>query len=548
MELSINWSLRGAQRRSNLRIKDCFASLAMTLIRIGVILIMFIFCSSAFAEDIKEPNVAGQFYPGDKKSLSAQIDQCLDQAEPEAVKGDILCLISPHAGYDFSGPTAAFGYKLIQGKTYGYGYSVAHHRPLAYGCGYRKPHHRPLAYKTVVVIGPSHYYGFNGIAVYPAGKFRTPLGDLEIDSDFAQKLLNPKQNISSYTQAFDKEHSIEVQLPFLQKTITDFKIVPIVIGQCEYAALNQLAENLSKAIGSRTDVLITASTDLTHSYDFTETRKVDKLTLKHLQEMDPEDIYRKLSSREIQMCGGLPVVSAIITAKKLGYDKIKLLSHTDSAEVTGNRTKGNWTVGYASAVIYKENYPQEEKGPLNPGQKKRLLEIARETIEEHLKSGKRPDLSENDPQLTAISGAFVTLRKQGELRGCIGNIIGQKPLYETVRDMAIESATADPRFQPVTKEEFKDIEIEISVLSPLKKILDISEFELGKHGVIVKKGWLQGVFLPQVAIETGWSKEEFLSNLCAHKAGLSPDAWKDPETEIYIFSAIVFSEKQEAGT
>src|SRR3989338_10333810 len=132
MELSINWSLRGAQRRSNLRIKDCFASLAMTLIRIGVIIIMFIFCSSAFAEDIKEPNVAGQFYPGDKKSLSAQLDQCLDQAEPEAVKGDILCLISPHAGYDFSGPTAAFGYKLIHGKTYIYGYSVAHHRPLAY--------------------------------------------------------------------------------------------------------------------------------------------------------------------------------------------------------------------------------------------------------------------------------------------------------------------------------------------------------------------------------------------------------------------------------
>ena len=520
MELSINWSLRGAQRRSNLRIKDCFASLAMTLIRIGVILIMFIFCSSAFAEDIKEPNVAGQFYPGDKKSLSAQIDQCLNQAEPEAVKGDILCLISPHAGYDFSASVAAFGYKLIQGKTY----------------------------KTVVVIGPSHYYGFNGIAVYPGGKFRTPLGDLEIDSDFAQKLLNPKQNISSYTQAFDKEHSVEVQLPFLQKTLTDFKIVPIVIGQCEYATLNQLAENLSKAIGSRRDVLITASTDLTHSYDFTETRKVDKLTLKHLQEMDPEDIYRKLSSREIQMCGGLPVVSAIITAKKLGYDKIKLLFATDSAEVTGNRTKGNWTVGYASAVIYKENDPQEEKGPLNPGQKKRLLEIARETIEEHLKSGKRPDFSENDPQLTAISGAFVTLRKQGELRGCIGNIIGQKPLYETVRDMAIESATADPRFAPVTKEEFKDIGIEISVLSPLKKISDISEFELGKHGVIVKKGWNQGVFLPQVAIETGWSKEEFLSNLCAHKAGLSPDAWKDPETEIYIFSAIVFSEKQEAGT
>ena len=210
-----------------------------------------------------------------------------------------------------------------------------------------------LAYKTVVVIGPSHYYGFNGIAVYPGGKFRTPLGDLEIDADFAQKLLSPKhtpegdgaasdsrsQNISADIQAFNKEHSVEVQLPFLQKTLQDFKIVPIVVGQCEYQTLNQLAENLSKAIGNRTDVLIVASTDLTHSYDFEETRKVDKLTLKHLQEMAPEDIYRKLSSEEIQACGGLPVVSAIIAAKKLGYNKIKLLSRTDSAEVTGNKTK-----------------------------------------------------------------------------------------------------------------------------------------------------------------------------------------------------------------
>lgn len=498
------------------------------------LIIMFIFCSSAFAEGIKEPNVAGQFYPGDKKDLSAQIDECLRKANPEGVKGDILCLISPHAGYDFSGRTAAFGYKSIQGKTY----------------------------RTVVVIGPSHYYGFNGIAVYPGGRFRTPLGDLEIDSDFAQKLLEPKhtpegdgatsdsrsQNISADIKAFNKEHSVETQLPFLQKTLQDFKIVPIVVGQCEYQTLNQLADNLSKAIGNRNDVLIVASTDLTHSYDFEETRKVDKLTLKHLQEMDPEDIYRKLSSEEIQMCGGLPVVSAIITAKKSGYDKIKLLSHTDSAEVTGNKTKGNWTVGYASAIIYRENKPREETELLNTKQKKRLLEIARKTIEEYLKSGKRPDFSENDPRLTAISGAFVTLNKHGELRGCIGNIIGQKPLYETVRDMAIESATADPRFQPVTKEELKDINIEISVLSPLRKISDISEFELGKHGVIVKSGWNQGVFLPQVALETGWSKEEFLSNLCAHKAGLSPDAWKNPKTEIHIFSAIVFSEKQEAGT
>lgn len=181
---------------------------------------------------------------------------------------------------------------------------------------------------------------------------------------------------------------------------------------------------------------------------------------------------------------------------------------------------------------------------LDTSQKKRLLEIARQSITEYLSSGKRISLNEDDPKLNEISGAFVSLHKHAELRGCIGNIVGQRPLVETVRDMAIESATGDPRFPKVETNELKDIEIEISVLSPLRKITDINEIKLGVHGVLVRRGWQSGVFLPQVATETGWGKEEFLSNLCAHKAGLSADAWKDPKTEIFIFSAFVFSEKE----
>lgn len=187
-------------------------------------------------------------------------------------------------------------------------------------------------------------------------------------------------------------------------------------------------------------------------------------------------------------------------------------------------------------------FQRNQEVMLKSAQKKRLLEIARKTIEEYLSSGRRRDFQEEDVRLKEISGAFVTLHKHKELRGCIGNIIGQKPLFETVRDMAIESAATDPRFSPVTKEELKEIEIEISVLSPLKKIAHIDEFQLGTHGVLVRRGFAQGVFLPQVADETGWNKEEFLSYLCAHKAGLSSDAWKDPATEIFIFSAQVFSE------
>lgn len=180
---------------------------------------------------------------------------------------------------------------------------------------------------------------------------------------------------------------------------------------------------------------------------------------------------------------------------------------------------------------------------LTDGQKKRLLAIARETIEACLKTGRKPEITETDPVLMKEMGAFVTLHEHGELRGCIGSMTGTQPLYLTIRDMAVESATGDPRFSPVVLDEMRTIEIEISVLSPLEKTDSAEHIRLGTHGVLVRRGFNSGVFLPQVAVETGWSKEEFLSYLCSHKAGLAPDAWKDRATELYIFTAAVFSEK-----
>ena len=180
---------------------------------------------------------------------------------------------------------------------------------------------------------------------------------------------------------------------------------------------------------------------------------------------------------------------------------------------------------------------------LNENQQKELLKIARQTIQTYVSTGKKPDFNITDQTLNEESGAFVTIYKKGQLRGCIGNIIGYQPLWETVRDMAIESSTGDPRFSAVTEKELGDIDIEISVLSKPKRIKSIDEIILGKHGVIVRRGSNSGVFLPQVATETGWSKEEFLSYLCSHKADLSADAWKSKDTEIHIFSAQVFGEK-----
>jgi len=180
---------------------------------------------------------------------------------------------------------------------------------------------------------------------------------------------------------------------------------------------------------------------------------------------------------------------------------------------------------------------------LNQEQRKKLLGIARKSLETYLKSGKKLEISETDPVLTKEMGAFVTLQEKGQLRGCIGRLIGDQPLYLTVRDMAVEAAVGDPRFPPVELSELKDIEMEISALSPMERVDSADKIQLGVHGVLVRKGYRSGVYLPQVATETGWSREEFLSSLCAHKAGLAADAWKDPSTEIYIFSAEVFSEK-----
>lgn len=228
---------------------------------------------------------------------------------------------------------------------------------------------------------------------------------------------------------------------------------------------------------------------------------------------------------------------------------MNVLKHTNSGIVTGRTTKGIWTVGYTSCVIDTDQEKAclpagRERDMLNRVQRKRLLEIARSSIENYLKTGKKLELTEADSTLLKELGVFVTLHTHGRLRGCIGNLIGEQPLYLGVRDMAIEAAVNDPRFPPVESDELKNIEIEISVLSVLKRIDSADEIQLGIHGVLVRKGFRSGVFLPQVAWETGWSKEEFLSNLCAHKAGLSADAWKDKTTEIYTFTAELFSEKE----
>jgi len=439
------------------------------------------------------------------------IDNLLEKAAPEPVAAEVFALISPHAGYGYSGETAAFGYKLIK----------------------KKP------YKTVIILGAGHRKLFNGAAFYTHGSFMTALGGLDIDEEFIKKIAGKDPDFFSDETVFTGEHSVEVQLPFLQKVLSGFSIVPVIVGDCPLDTCKRIALLLKQAIGGREDVLVVASTDLYHGYDPDEAGKTDALTLDFIKKMDYEGLYYALRDEKAQACGGFAAVVALILSKEMGCNKAEVLNHTNSAGVTGNNTKGEWTVGYASIAILKP----EEKAMLNDQQRKRLLRIARDSIETYLKTGKKLEVNEADPVLSQEMGAFVTLNKDGQLRGCIGSLTAAQALYLTVRDMAIEAAVDDPRFPALSLEELSEIDIEISALSPLEKVDSADKIELGKHGVVVRKGYHSGVFLPQVATETGWSKEDFLNHLCEQKAGLAPSAWKDKDTELYIFGAEVFSEK-----
>lgn len=465
-----------------------------------------------FCQNIKNPEFAGQFYPDSKTELSALIDSFLNKAHPEVVPGDIFLLISPHAGYGYSGQTAAFGYKELKGKKY----------------------------KTVIILGASHHEAFNGAVVFTQGSFLTSLGKLEVDEDFTKQLIQPNVELIANDKVFSGEHSIEVQLPFLEQVLSDFRIVPIIVGDCTLQSCQKIAATLAAVIGKRQDVLVVVSSDMYHGYSSQEANAVDGLTLSYLQKMDAQGLYYSLREGKSQLCGGFAAVVGLIIAQELGYTDLKILNHTNSAIVTGKENAQDWTVGYASCAVFN---PQGGKQMFNLAQQKKLLKIAREAIAVYLKQNEKLILTEADPELNKHLGAFVTLSKAGELRGCIGNLVGAGALYLTVRDMALEAATRDPRFPKLSLNELPKVEIEISVLSPLERIYSVDKIELGKHGVLVRQGNRSGVFLPQVAKETGWSKEEFLNQLCSQKAGLAPDAWKDKSTELYTFSAEVFSEK-----
>jgi MEMO1 family protein len=468
-------------------------------------------------KEIREPAVAGAFYPDKPEVLSRDVKKYLENSKKEKIEGDIVALISPHAGYMYSGQVAAYAYKLVEGR----------------------------AFDSVVVVAPSHRVLFKGASLYDRGGYRTPLGVVPIDTELSKKMMERRKEIQFLPEAHSQEHSLEVQIPFLQVVLKTFNLIPIVMEPYwSWETCQSVASAIAETVKGKR-VLLVASTDLSHFYTYNIAVELDKIFLNHIERFDVEGLNRDLKNNRTEACGGGPVVTIMLAAKMLGANHGKVLKYANSGDVTGDRSR---VVGYAAAVFYKtaggkEKMKEEKKVGvdlgLNEEEKKTLHQIAKTVIENKAKGKAVPDFKVESPTLKENRGAFVTIHKRGQLRGCIGYIEGQGPLHKTIERMAEAAAFKDPRFTPVKENELPELELEISVLTPLKRITDVNEIQVGKHGIYIVKGMWAGLLLPQVATEYGWDRQTFLEHTC-QKAGLPSNAWKEKDTEIYIFSADIF--------
>lgn len=463
------------------------------------------------AGDFRESIHAGSWYPGKEKELNEVIKTYLKNARAKTL-GEIYGLVSPHAGYMYSGPFAAFSYHLLENKEF----------------------------DDVIIIGPSHHYGFYGASVDKLDGRITPLGKVDFDTKLAEKIIKENVKIIKYDpMAHAQEHSVEIQVPFLQVVLKKLKIVEIVMGSQDYNTCKALADAIVNATKGK-KILVVASSDLSHYHNQEDAEALDNLVIESIEKFDPELLYRRLSTDSCEACGGGPIITVMQVAKKLGADKSKVLVYGTSGNITGDYSQ---VVGYLAAVFYKGDAEKHQEVGVDLGftenEKQLLKDIAKKTIEAVVKKKKPPEFKDLPERLKQHYGIFVTITKHGNLRGCIGHIIADKPLYISCQEMAEAAALHDPRFNPVSEKELPELEIEISVLTPLEKVVDFKEIVIGRDGLIIRRGYQSGLLLPQVATDYGWNVEEFLEQTCI-KAGLPEDAYKLEGTEIYKFSAQVF--------
>ena len=492
------------------------------------------------APTVRPATQAGRFYERDARVLSHEVDSLLARhtavgsgsaavSDAQATSTDVAALIVPHAGYYFSGNVAASAYARL---------APAQH------------------YKRIFLLGPSHHEWLDGASVNTEADFyATPLGEVRVDRETALSLTSAKESkglFSYQPKAHDREHCLEVQLPFLQRVYAHQAslskeeevppIVPIIISTNDFAKLKQIAEILKPYFTPEN--LFIVSSDFSHYPSYSDACAVDAKTGKALESGDAEQFIAAIESNArsgirnlaTSACGEYPIITLLLMLDS--QYRVEHIMYQNSGDIDDHDPTR--VVGYHSFAIVRN---EAKDFSLSDDDKRTLKKIAYESIKGRLK-GNNDKLKEitaaakASSTLTAKCGAFVSLHKRGQLRGCIGHFGEDVPLHEIVAEMARAAAFDDPRFKPVTRDEFDDLDIEISVLTPMRHIQSLDEFQLHRHGIYIRKGHRSGTFLPQVADQVNWTKEEFVAHCSQDKAGLGWDGWRD--AELFVYEAIVF--------
>ena len=420
---------------------------------------------------IRQPVVAGQFYPASPSQLKEMIRGMVDD---KVEKEEVIGLISPHAGYIFSGPVAGATISRIKFKD------------------------------TFIIIGPNHTGMGKPLSIMTEGVWKTPLGEVEIDSELAKQILATSSYLEEDYGAHQHEHSIEVQIPFLQYFKTDIRLVPILLSYSSGATYKEIGKELAKAIKDlNKEVIIIASSDMTHYEPQESAQWKDAQAIEAILELNEDELLKRVDELRISMCGYAPAVSLISAAKELGAKRAELVRYQTSGDTTGDYSS---VVGYAGIII---------KG-MSP-----LARLAKRTVETFVKEGKIPEPEELTPEMKQKTGVFVSIHKFGQLRGCIGTF---EPTQDNVAEEtitnAISSATRDPRFPPVTPDELSDLSYNVDVLTTPEPIASKDQLDPKKYGVIVEAGIRKGLLLPDLE---GVDTVDYQIEICCQKAGIAAD-------------------------
>ena len=485
-------------------------------------------------QHIHSSHIAGRWYPHNKTQLQEELDYYFSLAQTHfniAKNGTICALIVPHAGYAFSGLCAATAYQTIKGSSF----------------------------DRVIIIGPSHRKNFNGIALPDYQICKTPLGSVSVDTKAIQTILNYNDLFKIIPGIHQSEHSIEIQIPFLQTCLDNFSIIPLAVGILQEKDFKAIVNTIRMLLTQDKKTIIIISSDFIHygkRFGYTPKLKdvatFDHMAIDAICKKSYQIFEQTIKKTKATICGKAPIkiLLQLIQTGIFGNIQCNLTSYYNSAQITASRIGKKIDISKLSQAVPKKSSVSYAsficQSTLTAKEKKILLQHARHAITQKLFPKKTiPKTATITENLKRQSGAFVTIKtKSGKLRGCIGNILTTKPLYKTIPAIAVSSAFHDPRFAPLKKEELANTTISITVLSPPRSIKSYKDIIIGTHGIILEKiinnTKKNAVFLPQVATEQRWNLPETLTHL-AQKAGLQKNAWKEG-CQFKVFEGFDFSE------